>query len=189
MQKGNQQQDGWTMGQTFNLTYAVLNGHATGVSVFLRSNFGTEALGIPGLIALALIVLVGGFNGSPEMFIYLFVWLFYLARQRMITAKLVRNKVILHSMYQGDPDLALRFTSSRSTAINFVEPVICLVAGGGLATVSPVLGAFVGMGAVSLSARNAINQMIDQKRLQAMTDAHIDQQILADRFRERMGGS
>jgi hypothetical protein len=170
----------------FNLLYLLSNAHATCLTVFMRHSFGTEALGMSGLHALILIVVVGGFGRSPEMFqCFLPLWLYALLWQRVYTLKRVRAGARWHSRFQGYPALAMRFPFVRDerTALKVVEPMVCMVVGLLLREVSPVMGGFVLAGVFSLTLRHAIDTELIRKRLQAMRDAELEQRWLAERFR------
>lgn len=183
----NKQSDGTTRADSFNLMLILSSAHATSITVFIRTGFGVEALGFPGLFAAILICLIGVFNHAPEMFNYLGVWLIALMLQRITTASMLRRGRVWHSRDTGYPALAMKLTRNMTTAIRFVEPAMCLVAGVVLSLYSQVLGVFVGMGVLSLTIRNAVDYQIAKVRIQGMVDAQIEQQWLAQEVRRRTG--
>jgi hypothetical protein len=172
----------------FNVVYLLANARATCLTVFMRHSFGVEAIGMSGLHALVLIVLVGGFGRSPEMLqCFLPLWIYALLWQRVYTLKRVRTGARWHSRFQGYPALAMRIPLVRreKDAVTVIEPALCFLVGMLLREFSPVMGGFVFAGGFSLLVRHGIDTEINRKRLQAMQDAELEQRWLAERFRGR----
>src|SRR5258708_30601556 len=113
--------------ESFNLLYALAKGHATCFTVFFRRNFGSEALGWPGLIALVLQFLIAGFGRVPDMLVFTGIWVIALACQRVSTMKAMRRGVVRHSRYAGDVDT--RVFRNRSFVKFVLEPLVCVVVG------------------------------------------------------------
>jgi len=182
----NQQENKIGMRESFNLLYAAAKVHSMCFwPIFLRRDFGTEALGFPAFFALVLMLLIGGLGRMPEMFPYLGFWLFMLILQRARTFRLVRQGVVWHSRYEGYPWLALciPFVRKESRAKSLVEPVLCLLAGAALYQVYQGLGVFVMAGFFSMVVVDGINRELDRKRLAAMRNAEIEQKWLVARYR------
>jgi len=167
----------------FNIAYSLAKGYSTCFTPFIRRNFGSEALGFPGLYAFFIIIAVGSFGRIPEMWPYLLAWLFAMMCQRLSTIRAMRRGVIRHSRYDGDVDRKL--FKNRWTVKFFYEPVACVIA----ALCFKQLGAsdkfvlFIGWGALPLLMVAVIDRQLDNKRLQAMRDAEIEQRYLVARYR------
>jgi hypothetical protein len=181
--QGNEKGFNPNMKDSFNILYVLVKGHAMCFLPFFRKNFGSEALGWSGFTAFILMMLVGGLGQIPEMFPFIGIWVFAMTCQRASTMKQLRKGVIRHSRYEGDVDT--RHFKKPATVKRVIEPLACALAGVciELSDLSHGLAVFVGMGFVSLSVLASIDGQLDQKRLQAMRDAAIEQSYLAARFR------
>lgn len=168
------------------MLYFLVNVHATLITPFLRSGFGNNALGFPGLFALVLLLLCMG--KEPKMLLWLFAWLVAVIVQRLETFRLLRKGVAIHSYYSGYPSVAMRcpFVRKEKTAFLLIEPMTCAVLGALLCQYSEFMGAFLMAGFLSLPIRAAIEHEVYRKRVERMRDAEIEQRWLADRFRGRV---
>jgi hypothetical protein len=186
-QNPQQESQGPSRGAVLGLVLLVANAHATCVTVFTRSHFGVEALGVPGVAALVLMLAYGCLR-APEMFVYLGCWLVALIIQRIGTFRLVRRGWRAHSRYAGYPALAMRLPwVTERVAVTLIEPLLCVLAGAVIfCTVSEAVGEFVMLSFASLLFRQGIEQEITRKRVQKMRDAEIEQRYIADRFREQV---
>jgi hypothetical protein len=168
---------------SFDALYTLARGHATCFLVFFRKNFGSEALGRSGVTALIIMLVVGGLGQIPEMWPFLGVWTMVMLCQRASTMRAKRQGVIRHSRYDGDVDTKL--CKNPATVKQFLEPLVCLAS----AICFEYLGLshafvlFVGWGALSLFVVAMIDRQYDNKRLEAMRDAEIEQRYLAARYR------
>jgi hypothetical protein len=128
-------------------------------------------------------LLVGSFARIPEMFPFLGLWAFVMLCQRASTVRAMRQGVVRHSRYDGDPDTKL--IKSRTTVKQVLEPLFCLACAAclELAGLSHEFAVFVGWGAFSMAMVATIDRELDNKRLQAMRDAAIEQEYLAARYR------
>jgi hypothetical protein len=171
-----------SMKDSFNILYVLAKGHAMCFLPFFRRNFGSEALGWPGFTAFILMLLVGSFGRIPELMGFMGIWIVVMLGQRASTMRAMRQGVVRHSRYEGDVDTKL--CRNRSTMKRVVEPLVCVLAGVCIETagISHGLAMFVGMGFFSLSVVAGIDRQLDQKRVQAMRDAAIEQSYLARRF-------
>src|SRR5260221_7497558 len=125
--QGNEKGFNLSNKDSFNILYALAKGHATCFLPFFRRNFGSEALGVPGVIALVLMLLVGSFGRIPEMWPFLGIWMIAMLCQRASTMGAMRRGVIRHSRYEGDVDTKL--IKSRATVKQVLEPLACATAG------------------------------------------------------------
>ncbi len=103
-----------TVRGSFNFLYLAISGHATCLTPFLHSGFGSQALGVNGIAALVVILLYAGYSGSVAMVNFLYVWLFMMLLQRIKTGKLLREGCVVHSRYDGFPHFATKFVKSES---------------------------------------------------------------------------
>jgi hypothetical protein len=169
-----------------NLLWLGANCYSTCFTVFIRTGFGTEALGVNGVGAVILILIGMSEGGDPGAFLnFLYAWLCALVVQRVRTAKMVNAGLIEHSRYSGWPSLTLKlfpFIKSEMRAKG-VEPGLCAVAGVLLAPMSPPLAAFVFCGAFALAVVRGMEQQVNRMRVQQMRDAEIEHRQLAMRFR------
>ena len=168
---------------SFNIVYALAKGHSMCFLPFFRRNFGSEALGWPGFIAFVIMLAVGSFGRIPDMWYFLILWIGVMLAQRASTMREVRRGTIRHSRYEGDVDT--RWIKSRTTVKQVLEPLVCVLAGVCIeaAGLSHELAMFVGSGAFSLALVAMIDRQLDEKRVQAMRDAEIEQRYLAARYR------
>jgi hypothetical protein len=186
-----QQRQEWGNRESFNLIAALVNFHATAITpIGLRIGFGKEALGVPGLGAFVLILIVAGFNGSQSMLDYLGVWFCAVACQRAYTFRLIRRGVVWHSRYEGWPELAVKLARGNvKGAVLVVEPLIVAAVGYVFQDMGErVVGTFLMTGAFSLFVRELIHRQINDRRLMAMSDAQIEQEDLAHAYRRQGRG-
>jgi hypothetical protein len=148
-----------------------------------RLALSTEALGRPGLTAFIIMLLVGGFGQIPEMWPFLGLWMIVMLCQRASTQRAMRQGVIRHSRYEGDVET--KMVKSRWTVKQVLEPLVCLIAAFILEDMGATHGfaLFVGSGAFSLWFVATTDRELENKRLQAMRDAEIEQRYLAARYR------
>ena len=181
-----QQQREWGMRESTNLFYALVTIHSAAITPFLRKGFGKEALTWPGLYAFLLILIVAGFNGSTAMLTYLGAWMGMLLWQRLYSWSLTRRDYVWHSKYEGSS--LLPFVGDK-IARKRIEPLICAGAGWYFQQAGEkVVGNFLLVGTFSLLVRQSINQVVQDRRLQAMHDAQLEQQWLVHEYRKHGGG-
>lgn len=185
-----QQNDKPDMKGAFNIAYLVMNSHALTCSVFLRRDFGKEAIGIFGIAGFFMILVYGGLMNSYAMYLYLLAFLLAVIGQRMQQFQNFRRGVVCHSRYNGYPILALKlFPRLKEGDAKGVEAFMCLAIGGLLTYVDPALGWYVMGGFFSILLSEGINAELRKQRLQAMQDAVLEQQALAREYEEfRNGG-
>jgi hypothetical protein len=181
--RGNEQGFDLSYKDCFNLVYVVAKAYAMCFLPFFRRNFGGEALGWPGATAFILMVLVGGLCQIPEMVGFMGIWMMVMLFQRASTKRQIRRGVLRHSRYEGDT--TSRLCGNRSMVKLVIEPAVCALGGVciELAGISHGLAVFVGMGFIPLVFLARIDKELDNKRLQAMRDAAIEQSYMAARFR------
>ncbi len=169
----------------FNLVCFLLNGHATCLTPFIRTDFGREALGLNGLCALIIILAYGSFANSGAMWVFLLLWILAMLQQRMKGIQNRNKGIAIHSRYNGYPWLSFKLfpRTKDETSARGVDGFLCIVAGALLSYVDPALGCFIGVGGFSLLFVEALIVELRKKRLQSMRDAEIEQRDLADHYR------
>lgn len=175
-----------TMRNTTNLASFAVWAHSTCFTPFLRKGFGNEALGFNGAVACIMVLLFAGAYGPQGGTIFLMAWFGALIYQRITTAVNSRKGIITHSRYSGFPALTMKlfpFIKKESTARAWGEPVLLVLVGLLLFQLSEPLGVWVMLGSVSLVMVHGIGEQIDRRKVQAMHDAQIEQEYLAEQFR------
>ncbi len=170
-----------------NLLGVLANGYATTLTPFLRRGFGSEALGVNGIVAGLILLLYAGASNSPEMITVFWGWLVAVAYQRIYGFRQRANgQVVVHSRYAGDAVVARRFTKSERVAREVVEPLICIAVGACLwSSWSEQVGQFVLCGSFALLVSRGLDTQVTRNRVQAMHDAALEQRFLADVFNGR----
>jgi hypothetical protein len=167
-----------------NLTYGLASAHATCVTPFFRIRFGTHANGWNALLALLLILVVAGESRDFVMFRYLVAWLIALVVQRAITLQSVLARSHEHSLYRGFPWVAylLPWVQTEHQA-KAIEPILCLVAGGALAPLSPALGMLIMSTSVSMFIVRVIELQALSAQMRQMRDAEIEHRQFTHNYR------
>ena|GEM_PF-3423908 len=176
--------DGLTLRGSFNLLHFLALVHALGCIVFLRRDFGREAFGLHGLFTIVLILAWGSVTNCYAMFIFFLLWLATVVCQRIKQFINWRRGLLVHSHYIGDPWIARRLFPRMSEAnAKGAEAFLCLAIGGVIGQFIPPLGAFIGLGFVSIMFVEAVMIETTRRRLQAMRDAELEQRYLAEMYR------
>jgi hypothetical protein len=187
MQQPNER---FTNKDSFNVLCLVMASHATSITVFTHTGFGTNALGKRGLAALVLLVMVAAFAGSSFMGWYILAFLVASLVQRIATAKMSRAGQRPHSLSDGRPFL-IRLVRNERTA-RTLEAFLCAVAGVGIAVMGgawqmpqlAVPAVYVGLGCISLAFDDGMSEAAMQQRVEAMRDARLENEALLRRFTE-----
>lgn len=177
-------------GEAFNLMATIVGIHTTTITPFIRTGFGINANGWTGFGALILLMFWWAADETDQiMGAYVGLWLLALMFQKARTLALIRKGKRIHSHYWGDPWLAMKvpFVRTKDTAIKLVEPLICLLTGVVLNSVSEGLGKLWILGFLSLPIRNAIEHVSTEARLQAIDDAEIEGKYYAELRKQRWG--
>jgi hypothetical protein len=184
MQQRQQQNDQLQMKDAFNLFYLLANSHATTATVFLRTDFGRDGIGVHGMFGFFMILLWGGMTNSYPMFVFLCAYLLAVLSQRMKTFANSRKGIIPHSRYNGFPVVSKRLfpRMSERNAIG-IDAFLSLAIGGGLTFVDKPLGLFIMAGFLSILLSEGITNELQRKRLQSMRDAEIEQRFLAETYK------
>lgn len=176
-----------TMGGSFNVLYLLAHAHALSFTVFLRTNFGSEGVGICGLVTIVMILGWGAYANCFPMFLFFLLWLLALIVQRIRTFSNWRSgKVIVHSRYNGDPWLS-RLLFRRMSELNArgVDAFLCLIVGGVISRFNEPFGFYVMAGFASIMLTESVMAESTRRRLRQMRDAEIEQHYFAETYRSR----
>jgi hypothetical protein len=182
-----------TKKDAFSVLMMFLTAHQRALTVPLRKFYGAEALGFPGVYAAVLMVGWAAVSRDPLMWAWLAVWLACLVARRIETMKLVRQGKPPHTMYDGVPYSVLRGWDEK-VARMVIEPVVMFVMGLGLRFIAvdfrlPVKGLslFLMLGIFTLPTLEIIRGTVMKKRVQAMGDARIEQEVLIEGLKVYQG--
>jgi hypothetical protein len=183
--------DQFSLRNSFLLLYVAASIHTRCVIPILRDRFGAEANGLLGLLALVGMLFYGGLMKDNRMLAYVGFWFIALVGHRLESLHLRhRRGFVIHSRYAGRPVMALaiaRFIKDEGSAKLFIEPLICLAYTWPLNDWSPAAAKLVGSAGVSIVIVELIDRQIRRQREQAVIDARLEMEDLADRVRSRVG--
>src|SRR5437763_306067 len=121
---------GLGMGQGLNVLYFLAKMHAANILVFLRRGAGTEWPGLPGIGALIVLLYAMGRLQTPWMTGYAAFWLVALAYRRLQTYGMSRRGAVIHSRYDGYPQVtAWLFGNRPENLLKTLEIGLVLVVG------------------------------------------------------------
>lgn len=166
----------------------VMRSWGTAVEVFLRREFGAEYLGTQAVGVLLLIPLYIAacerFDPRP-MLVYLGVYLLLCFWHRVNVLRRSWRGEHGHRFYNGIPRLwRICPRCSEMTMKQVIEPLAVLGVGMLLMPILPSIGVFVIVGGFCSAFLNIEWNIRMQKRAKEMHDAVIEQQVIAERFRE-----
>src|SRR2546427_21720 len=127
-----QQQDSMKMkpGDGLQLLCFIAGIHQAAIGPIIRKGYGTQALGLPALLAMISIWVLYAVTADVFVFWYFWRWMGALIYRRIETHRLLRKGAEIHSRYEGTPILALRLKwFKESTIRGFIEPFYLLVLG------------------------------------------------------------
>jgi len=175
-----------TIQDTTNLTYVALKAFATCFTVFTRHSFGTEALGLSGVLACAGIFIYANVQRSPEMFFYFWVWLLALIMQRARSLRASRHGHRLHSQNRGYPWLGYLLPGVKSYwAAAFVECCAVMACAAVAAPFSKAMAGFFFWGSIAMLFLGRLEHHAITMELRRMRDAEIEMQTRADLYRSQ----
>lgn len=191
-QQEQQQPGGWTPIQDAQkaANWLVLAARvvASPLEVILRKNFGSKYFGIPSAVALFAVPAWTLFwPGESPVGIWA-LWILFVVMQlraRLESARMVAKGEIIHTRYNGWPRLASFFKRMSEQKIKAgLEPVVVFVAGALLMQVSQPLGSYLMVAAFSLGFNHSVIESVERAQAMEMNDALIEQQAMAERFRQ-----
>src|ERR1043165_3139413 len=174
--------------RTANVFALVCEILAVSTAVFIRRRFGPRYLGIQAaLAALAIPFFVVFFPYDDPRYLgwyfVAFLAMWFLARTGA-AARAARG-VQSHSRYNGFPHLCSLLPWVGEFAIKrIVEPAVVLAVGAAVAGINEPLGVYLMLSSFGLAATAAMHEMYERQRAMDMLDAYMDQQALAERFRQ-----
>jgi hypothetical protein len=167
--------------------------HQRGIIVPMRENFGKEAL-MPCAFSLVVMCLWAAFTKDAFMWFWIALWLVALVKRRTESAKMVASGVRVHSYYDGWPKEAVKIGKTEKTAKLVVEPAFVVLLGTVLYYAYqefglPVAGlpSFFLCGIITLPFVEMVKQRIWEKRMDALSDARLEQEAMVRESRERYG--
>jgi len=191
------QQQEWGRKDTFNVLMVFAWSYQRALLVPFRSGYGSEALGVPGVGALVLMLVWAGFSGDPLMWIWIGFWMLCLVCRRLETARLTAKGERIHSKWDGHPVLMQwnrfkqQYVWCDRTARLLMEPLMMVIFWLCVATLSNEMGTPWGLarflmgGAFVLPFVEIIRLVLNRNRTQALVDAQIEQQVLMEEFQQR----
>jgi hypothetical protein len=195
MINGHQQQhqsSGPSHAATMNAFGVLARIFATSVEVLFHKQVGDRYLGLNAAAVLLLIPIYSVFwpgHDLRPLMGFLLVYLGAVAIARLDVVKRKRNGMRIHSLYSGYP----RYMNGRTKLTElqckqYFEPLITAIAGAGLYVQGEQpLGAYLMIAGACLFISVTMAQLQFEQRAKAMNDQVIEQEFVADRFREMRG--
>jgi hypothetical protein len=166
----------------------VVHAWAVSVEVFLRRGFGSRYIGLQAALVLLLVpfyALIWNGHDPRPMFLFLVAYLGLVAFARIGVLFRVLRGDQRHSGYSGWP----RCLNSRSRICEikvkkFVEPFVVLAIGGLIGNHNPPLAIYLVIASFCLMVTVHESDNWIRRRATDMNDAVLDQQVIAERFRD-----
>lgn len=188
----DQQPKGWTpiedarKGANFMVLAAQVL--ASPIEVFLRTRFGSRYFGAPSAIAILALPFWGVLWPREDARPLLIFWGLYIVMQlraRIEGLRMAARGDHVHSRYNGRPRLDRVFRKMPEQKIKVVaETVVVCVVGVLMLPISESLGSYLMVAAFASGLLNSTIDAVERARTVELNDAWIEQQALADRFRE-----
>lgn len=176
--------DRLTMENSFNGLNFIVNAHASTLTPLARTDYPSEGIGPHGILGAIMMLFWGSWFQCYAVWIYFLVWMGVLLCQRVKTYINWQRGVVVHSRYNGYPWIVRRFFPRLSEPnAKAVEAFAFFGIGGVIAQFIPPLGWYFMLGLPSILISEAIIVQTTRRRLQAMRDAEIEQQYLAEMYR------
>jgi hypothetical protein len=190
-QQEQQQPGGWTPIQDaqkaanwFVLAARVL---ASPLEVILRKNFGSKYFGIPSAVALFTVPMWALFWPDASPVGLWVLWVLFIVMQlraRLESVRMIAKGEVVHTRFNGSPRLASVFKRMPEQKIKAgLEPLLVFIVGVLLMQVSPPLGSYLMVAAFSLGFNHSVIEAVERAQALEMNDALIEQQSVAERFR------
>jgi hypothetical protein len=175
----------------FNLPEFVMETWAVSVEVFLHRRIGARYIGMQGLAVILLVpiyFLVWQENDCTPMLWFMLAFLGMCCIARGKTLVQSRQNSPVHSRYSGEPILWRFFPRlSEERVKQCVEPPVVFAAGLLLCAVSEPLGVYLMIAAACMFFIVSANIAWWRQRSIDLHDSVIEQQQIAERFRELRG--
>jgi len=154
--------------------------HTAAIRPFTRSGNGIQPLGIPGVLALLLIVFYGACLNAPEMFLFFWAWLVMLFYRRFTADR--RQ----HTQFQGYV-WALDWCIKDPATAHFIEFVALWAIGWGISFYSEPLGLFVSFSFFSFGFRYIIDLITLRRRKESIHNAHVEMDLMQQTVQQYRG--
>lgn len=179
-----------------NLLMLLCQAMSLTLEVFLHRRFGERYIGLQGLIALG--VLLGYAALWPEhsliplaVFAVLYIVMVVVARVGVFCRRFSGEQPGPgggHSRYTGEPRLKRWFPRMSELAFKrVIEPALGFMVGLLVCTASPPLGTYLVLASFALMATVNMTLGYDRQRTLDLSDAVIDQRVLARSYRRQRG--
>ncbi len=159
------------------------------VVIFLRRDFGRRYIGLQGLGVLApLFWPIFMPQDDPRGMLVFFVLILIACLLNRIGG-LFRRKTIaeIHSRYSGTPYLQAVLRNWNEITIKQIgEPLFVLAMAAFVESVSLQLTVYLIVAAFALAISVAADQAAEHRRVEDLHDAYLEQQALAEQFREKL---
>lgn len=196
MHKPHPQSDntGPTFQQSADFLLLLLRAWSTSLEVYFHRGMGERYPGPIGLLVIPLVFFYAlcwenrGYDLAP-MFWFLIGYFLMLLRHRVSVGWRRRRGIPGgHSYYNGLPVCARRFPHcSEERLKRVVEPLLLILLGASICVINPPLGVYVTLGGLCMGLSCDIYDKLDRARALDLQDSMIDQQMLAERFRQLRG--
>ena len=128
MPQKQQQNEPLTMAQTFNGLYKAMLVYQRAIIIPFRSKFGKEVFGPPWALAFLFMCAWAAFSRDIYMWVWVVLWLCFLAIRKSEAFKLAARGVMIHSQFDGVPN-DMWYCRIEQTAKLIWEPIQCLLLG------------------------------------------------------------
>jgi hypothetical protein len=161
---------------------------AAPVEVVIRTRFGSQYFGLPALLGLFMMPAWVLFWPDADVRGLMWFWAVHVLMQfraRLEVFRMLRRHEIVHTRYNGRPRLLriLRWMDERQIkAIG--EPVFVFLCGVFMMPLSQPLGSYLMVAAFCLGLNHSVIESVEQARALQLNDARIEQESIAERFRE-----
>lgn len=161
--------------------------------VFLRRGMGWRYPGFQGVLALVaqlvfLFVAASQRQSAAPVLAFISAYFVMLVFRRAQSRRMRRRGFQCHSSYAGDPILARWLPwFSEKTIRQVVEPLVIAMAGVAVAPVSSILSVEFLAAAFCMRLSYDLPNIRLNNRVEAMNDQLVEQQIVAERFRQMSG--
>jgi hypothetical protein len=162
----------------------------TSIAVFLRRGFGRRYFGLQALAVIPLLLIWATLwpeSDSTPLLVFLGAYVMGCVVAQAESFRRQRQGEVQHSFYSGAPCVMhwpiLRRGFSERAAKGVIEPVMVLIASWFVAQVDEPLGTYLMVAAVGTMLSIGLGRAAEERRLMDMRDAHIEQQNVAERFR------
>lgn len=161
---------------------------ASPLEVCLRRGFGPKYFGFQAVGTLLLFPLWTMFwptDNPTGLYGFWAIMMFFFARAKAESTRMVAKGDIVHTRYNGTSRLSRYFKRLPEPKVKGVcEPAFGLVAGAIVMQFDRPLGSLIVASAVAMFLVQATIEGVEQARVSELNDALIEQQSIAERFRE-----